>query len=40
MGSPGIEELRWHKPLRPGTQIRVRSTVLESRASKSRPTWA
>ena len=37
MGSPGIEEVRWHKPLRPGTQIRVRSTVLESRPSKSRP---
>ena len=37
MGSPGIEEVRWLKPLRPGTQIRVRSTVLESRPSKSRP---
>ncbi len=37
MGSPGIEELRWLKPLRPGTNIRVRATVLESRPSKSRP---
>jgi len=37
MGAPGIEELRWLKPLRPGTQIRVRATVLDSRASKSRP---
>jgi acyl dehydratase len=37
MGSPGIEELRWLKSLRPGTQIRVRATVLESRASNSRP---
>ena len=37
MGSPGIEEMRWLKPLRPGTQIRVRATVLESRPSKSRP---
>ena len=37
MGSPGIEEVRWLKPLRPGTQIRVRATVLESRPSKSRP---
>jgi acyl dehydratase len=36
MGSPGLEEVRWLKPLRPGTHIRVRSTVLESRASKSR----
>jgi acyl dehydratase len=37
MGAPGIEELRWLKPLRPGTQIRVRATVLDARASKSRP---
>jgi acyl dehydratase len=37
IGSPGIEDMRWLKPLRPGTQIRVRATVLESRPSKSRP---
>jgi len=37
MGAPGIEEVRWLAPLRPGTQIRVRSTVMETRASKSRP---
>ncbi len=37
MGAPGVEEVRWLKPLRPGTRIRVRSTVLESRASNSRP---
>jgi acyl dehydratase len=37
MGSPGVDEVRWHKPLRPGTRIRVRSTVLESRPSNSRP---
>jgi acyl dehydratase len=36
MGAPGVEEVRWLKPLRPGTRIRVRSTVLESRASNSR----
>ena len=36
-GAPGIEELRWLKPLRPGTQIRVRATVLDTRASNSRP---
>lgn len=36
MGGPGIEEVRWLKPLRPGTRIRVRSTVLETRASNSR----
>jgi acyl dehydratase len=37
MGAPGVEEVRWLRPLRPGMRIRVRSTVLESRASKSRP---
>ena len=37
MGAPGVDEVRWLKPLRPGTQIRVRATVLESRPSKSRP---
>jgi acyl dehydratase len=37
MGGPGVDEVRWLKPLRPGTRIRVRSTVLDTRASKSRP---
>jgi acyl dehydratase len=37
MGAPGVEEVRWLKPLRPGTQIRVRATVLDKRASNSRP---
>jgi acyl dehydratase len=37
MGAPGIEEARWLAPLRPGTNIRVRATVLDTRASKSRP---
>jgi acyl dehydratase len=37
MGAPGVEELRWLKPLRPGTQIRLRSTVTDVRSSKSRP---
>jgi acyl dehydratase len=37
MGAPGIDEVRWLKPLRPGTAIRARATVLETRTSKSRP---
>jgi acyl dehydratase len=37
MGGPGIDDVRWLSPLRPGTRIRVRSTVLDTRASKSRP---
>jgi acyl dehydratase len=36
-GSPGIDALRWLKPVRPGDTLRVRMTVLEARQSKSRP---
>ena len=37
MGAPGIEEVKWLAPLRPGARIMVRATVLETRASRSRP---
>jgi acyl dehydratase len=37
MGAPGVEEVRWLKPLRPGTHIRVRATVQDKRVSNSRP---
>ena len=37
MGSPGVEEVNWLKPLRPGVQVRLRVTTLETRSSKSRP---
>ncbi|HXZ22430.1 MAG TPA: MaoC family dehydratase [Pseudolabrys sp.] len=37
MGAPGVEEVRWLKPLRPGMKVRVRTTVLETRLSNSRP---
>ncbi len=37
MGAPGIDEVNWHRPLRPGARIRLRATVLETRASNSRP---
>lgn len=37
LGSPGIDELRWLKPVRPGDELRVRVTVLEARPSKSKP---
>jgi acyl dehydratase len=37
MGAPGVDEVRWLKPLRPGTRVRVRTTVLETRVSSSRP---
>jgi acyl dehydratase len=37
MGSPGVEELRWPAPVRPGDTLTARAIVLETRASKSRP---
>jgi acyl dehydratase len=37
MGSPGIDELRWLRPVRPGDRLRARVTVVETRRSNSRP---
>jgi acyl dehydratase len=37
LGSPGIDELRWRKPVFPGDVLRVRSTITDKRASRSRP---
>lgn len=37
MGSPGIDELRWIKPVRPGDTLRVRWTLIEARRSRSKP---
>lgn len=37
MGSSGLDELRWHLPVRPGDSLRVKMTVMKSEASKSRP---
>ncbi len=37
MGSPGIDALRWLKPVRPGDRLHVRMTVLESIPSRSKP---
>jgi acyl dehydratase len=37
VGSPGVLELRWIKPVRPGDTLRVRSTVIEKVDLKSRP---
>ena len=36
MGSPGIDELRWKLPVRPGDTLRTVATVLSLRASGSR----
>lgn len=37
LGSPGIDELRWLKPVRPGDILTVRVTVLETKRSRSKP---
>ncbi|HXW26298.1 MAG TPA: MaoC family dehydratase, partial [Xanthobacteraceae bacterium] len=37
MGSPGVEEARWLRPVRPGDSLTVRASVLETRPSDSRP---
>jgi acyl dehydratase len=37
MGSPGVDEVRWLKPVCPGDRLSARRTVLETRLSKSRP---
>lgn len=36
-GSPGVDELRWTKPVRPGDALRLEATVLTVRRSASRP---
>jgi acyl dehydratase len=37
LGSPGIEELRWPRPVRPGDVLAVRVTITDARISQSRP---
>src|SRR5579871_2243891 len=35
IGSPGVEQVKWPSPLRPGDEVRLRIEVLESRPSRS-----
>ena len=37
LGSPGVDELRWLKPVYPGDTLHVRSKVVETRPSRSKP---
>ena len=37
LGSPGIDELRWIAPVRPGDELSLRTTVEEARLSRSKP---
>ncbi len=37
LGSPGLDELRWLKPVYPGDVLRVESELLSKKQSQSRP---
>ena len=37
MGSPGLDELRWHLPTRPGDTLNAEVEVVEKRPSSSKP---
>ena len=37
LASPGVDELRWLKPVRPGDELQVRVTVLAADRSRSKP---
>ena len=37
LGSPGVDQLRWKKPVYPGDTLRCETEILEKRRSASRP---
>jgi len=37
LASPGVDEVRWVRPVRPGDRLTLRTTVLEARPSRSKP---
>ena len=37
LGSPGLDELKWLRPVHPGDRLRVETELLEKRLSASRP---
>jgi acyl dehydratase len=37
LSSPGVDELRWIKPVRPGDSIKLRVTVSDAKRSRSKP---
>ena len=37
LGSPGVDELRWLKPVYPGDTLHVHSKIVETRPSRSKP---
>lgn len=37
LASPGVDEVRWPRPVRPGDELRLRTETLETRLSRSKP---
>jgi acyl dehydratase len=37
LASPGVDEVRWTRPVRPRDSLRIRVSVLEARRSQSKP---
>jgi acyl dehydratase len=37
LASPGVDELRWPNPVRPGDRLLLRATIVEARESRSKP---
>ena len=37
LGSPGVDELRWQKPVYPGDRLTVKGTIVEKTPSRSKP---
>ena len=37
LGSPGVDEMRWLQPVRPGDKLHIRTKITETRLSKSKP---
>ncbi len=37
LGSPGVDELRWLKPVYPGDTLHVRGTIVDKSPSRSKP---
>ena len=37
LSSPGVNELKWKQPVRPGDELSIRVTIIEARRSNSKP---
>ena len=34
---PGVDEIRWPRPVRPGDSLKIRLEILDARVSRSKP---